>query len=91
MKQKEYPVRKGQVLEVTVSGYTSEGMGVARVDGLAVFIHNAIEGERLKIKIAHLGHTAASPILWRFCSPVPTAEKRIAPMPATAAAVCSGT
>lgn len=59
MKQKEYPVSKGQVLDVTVTGYTSEGMGVARVDGLAVFIHNAIEGEKLKIKIAHLGHTAA--------------------------------
>ena len=52
MKQKDYPVYKGQVLEVTVTGYTSEGMGVAKVDGLAVFIHNAIEGEQLKIKIA---------------------------------------
>ena len=59
MKQKEYPVRKGQILEVDITGYTSEGQGVARVEGLAVFVAGAIKGERVKIKIAHLGHTAA--------------------------------
>ena len=79
MKQKEYPVRKGQVLEVTVSGYTSEGMGVARVDGLAVFIHNAIEGERLKIKIAHLGHTAAYADIVEILQPSPHRRKEDCP------------
>ena len=59
MKQKDYPVYKGQVLEVDITGYTSEGQGVARVEGLAVFVAGAIRGERVKIKIAHLGHTAA--------------------------------
>ena len=59
MKQKDYPVYKGQVLEVDIDGYTSEGQGVAHVDGLAVFVAGAICGERVKIRIAHLGHTAA--------------------------------
>ncbi|MBP3633572.1 MAG: 23S rRNA (uracil(1939)-C(5))-methyltransferase RlmD [Oscillospiraceae bacterium] len=59
MKQREYPVYKGQVLEVQITGYTSEGQGVARVEGLAVFVAGAIKGERVKIRIAHLGHTAA--------------------------------
>ncbi len=59
MKQSQYPVYKGQVLEVSITGYTSEGQGVARVDGLAVFVAGGIVGERLKIRIAHLGHTAA--------------------------------
>ena len=59
MKQSKYPVYKGQVLEVSITGYTSEGQGVARVDGLAVFVAGGIVGERLKIRIAHLGHTAA--------------------------------
>lgn len=59
MKQEDYPVYKGQVLEVDITGYTSEGQGVARVDGLAVFVAGAIRGERVKIRIAHLGHTAA--------------------------------
>ena len=59
VKQREYPVYKGQVLDVEITGYTSEGQGVARVEGLAVFVAGAIRGERVKIKIAHLGHTAA--------------------------------
>ena len=59
MKQKDYPVYKGQVLDVDITGYTSEGQGVARVEGLAVFVAGAIRGERVKIRIAHLGHTAA--------------------------------
>ena len=59
MKQKDYPVRKGQVLDVEITGYTSEGAGVARVDGLAVFVAGAICGETVRIRIAHLGHTAA--------------------------------
>ena len=79
MKQKDYPVYKGQVLEVTVTGYTSEGMGVARVDGLAVFIHNAMEGERLKIKIAHLGHTAAYADIVEILQPSPHRRKEDCP------------
>ena len=71
MKQKEYPVRKGQVLDVTIEAYTSEGMGVARVDGLAVFVHGGIQGERLKIRIAHLGHTAAYADIVEILQPSP--------------------
>ena len=59
MKQANYPVYKGQVLEVEITGYTSEGQGVARVEGLAVFVAGAIRGERVRIRIVHLGHTAA--------------------------------
>ncbi len=71
VKQKEYPVRKGQVLDVTIEAYTSEGMGVARVDGLAVFVHGGIQGERLKIRIAHLGHTAAYADIVEILQPSP--------------------
>lgn len=59
MKQAQYPVRKGQSLEVNVTGYTSEGQGVARVEGLAIFIPGVIRGERVQITVEHLGHTAA--------------------------------
>lgn len=59
MKQTQYPVRKGQGLEVEIQGYTSEGQGVARVEGLAVFVPGVIRGERVRITIEHLGHTAA--------------------------------
>ena len=48
VKQSEYPVRLGQVLELTITGYTSEGQGVARVEGLAVFVSGAIRGETVR-------------------------------------------
>ena len=36
-KNKQYPAR--------IEGYTSEGLGVARIDGQAVFVHRALRGE----------------------------------------------
>ena len=71
MKQKEYPVRKGQVLDVEITGYTSEGAGVARVEGLAVFVAGGICGETLRVRIAHLGHTAAYADILKILTPSP--------------------
>ena len=34
VKQREYPVRLGQVLDLAITGYTSEGQGVGRVEGV---------------------------------------------------------
>ena len=42
---------KNQIYEATVTGYTSEGQGVAHIDGCAVFIPNAIAGEVYKVRI----------------------------------------
>ena len=66
-----YPVHVGQILEADVTGYTSEGSGVARVENLAVFIAGAIRGERVKLRIAHIGHTAAYGELLQVIAPSP--------------------
>jgi 23S rRNA (uracil1939-C5)-methyltransferase len=42
---------KNQIYEATVTDYTSEGQGVAHIDGCAVFIPNAIAGEVYKVRI----------------------------------------
>ena len=42
---------KNQIYEATVTDYTSEGQGVAHIDGCAVFIPNAIAGETYKVRI----------------------------------------
>ena len=42
---------KNQTYEATVTDYTSEGQGVAHIDGCAVFIPNSIAGEVYKIRI----------------------------------------
>ena len=51
---------KNQVYEVTVTDYTAEGQGVAHVEGCAVFLPNAIAGERYKIRIEKAQKTWAA-------------------------------
>ena len=38
-------LEKNKVYRARIEGYTSEGLGVARIDGQAVFIHRALRGE----------------------------------------------
>ena len=42
---------KNQIYEATVTDYTSEGQGIAHIEGCAVFLPNAIAGERYKVRI----------------------------------------
>ena len=38
-------LEKNKVHRARIEGYTSEGLGVARIDGQAVFVHRALRGE----------------------------------------------
>lgn len=42
---------KNQLHTVTVTGYTAEGLGVARIDGQVVFIHGGVRGEVCVVRI----------------------------------------
>ena len=42
---------KNQIYEAVITDYTSEGQGVAHIEGCAVFIPNAIAGERVTVRI----------------------------------------
>jgi len=42
---------KNQIYETTVTDYTTEGQGIAHIEGCAVFIPNAISGEKIKVRI----------------------------------------
>ena len=44
-------LQKNSIHQVTVENYSSEGMGVARIDGQVVFIHRALAGEVCDIQI----------------------------------------
>lgn len=52
-------MKKNEIYRAAVSGFTSEGLGVCRVDGCAVFVPNAVPGEEYDIRITHIGKTAA--------------------------------
>ena len=44
-------LEKGKIYEAAISDYTAEGQGVAKIEGCAVFIPNAIAGEVCRIRI----------------------------------------
>ena len=44
-------LQKNQLHTVTVTGYSEEGLGVARIDGRVVFIHGGVRGERCTVRI----------------------------------------
>ena len=44
-------LQKNQLHTVAVTGYTAEGLGVARVDGRVVFVHGGVRGEVCAIRI----------------------------------------
>ena len=51
---------KNQIYEAEISNYTSEGQGVAKIEGCAVFIPNAICGERVRVRIEKAQKTWAT-------------------------------
>ena len=53
-------LRRNDRIPLTITGYTSEGLGVARAeDGMAVFVADAIAGETAQVVIDHVGRSAA--------------------------------
>lgn len=51
---------KNEIYEATIVDYTAEGQGVAKIEGCAVFVPNAIAGERCTIRIEKVGKTWAA-------------------------------
>ncbi len=52
-------LKKNEIYRASVSGFTSEGLGVCRVDGCAVFVPNAAPNEEYDLRIVYIGKTAA--------------------------------
>lgn len=64
-------VREGEIYETVVDGYASDGSGVARIDSLAVFVREVVRGERVRVRIEHVGRSAAWGRLEEVLSPSP--------------------
>ena len=41
-------LEKGKIYTAGIEGYSSEGLGIARVNGAVVFVPDAVRGERLR-------------------------------------------
>ena len=51
---------QNQVYTGTVEGYSSEGLGIVRLDGAVVFVPQAVRGETVDLKITKVMKTAAA-------------------------------
>ena len=52
-------LEKNKVYRARIQGYTSEGLGVARIDGQAVFVHRALRGEDCDVLLLKVLKNAA--------------------------------
>ena len=82
---------KNQVYEAVITDYTAEGLGVAKVEGCAVFVPNAIAGERCKIRIEKVGKTWAAGKITELLERSPHRINRVCPVAKLWAAAISTT
>ena len=66
--------RKNQLIPLEIEGYSSEGDGIARLEGMAVFVKGAIRGETCLVKLLKVGKTAAWGKVGRSALPPPPAR-----------------
>ena len=72
-------LNKNQIYTAVIEDYTTEGQGVAHVEGCAVFVPNAIAGERCEIRIVKAARTWAAGRLVKLLEPSPHRVNRACP------------
>ena len=65
------PLIKNNTYQCEITGYTSEGLGVAKVDGAVVFINNAVKGDIANIKIVKTTKNISYGIISELLTPSP--------------------
>ena len=77
---------KNQIYEAVITNYTSEGQGVAHIEGCAVFIPNAIAGETVRVRIEKAQKTWAAGKIVELLEKSPYRRNRECPV----AKLCGG-
>ncbi len=62
-------LEKNKIYRARIEGYTSEGLGVARIDGQAVFVHRALRGEDCDVLLLKVLKNAAFGKAVKVCEP----------------------
>jgi 23S rRNA (uracil1939-C5)-methyltransferase len=71
------PVSRGDEIVVTIDNHSSEGDGVAHVDGFALFVHGAIAGEEVRVRVDEVKPTYARGTIKDILAP--SAARVVAP------------
>ena len=69
--QQTAPVRKNQIIPLTITGMTAEGNGVGHFCGLAVFVPQTAVGDVLDVRIVKVQKRLAYGIIAQIVSPSP--------------------
>lgn len=62
-------LHKNQIISLSISGITSEGNGIGRCDGMAVFVPYTVPGDQLMAKVVKVNKSYAYAIVDRFTRP----------------------
>ena len=79
-------LEKSKIYEAVITDYTSEGQGVAKIEGCAVFIPNAIVGETCRVRIEKAAKTWAAGKIVEILEKSPHRINRACPV----AKLCGG-
>ena len=79
-------LEKNKIYEAVICDYTAEGLGVAKIEGCAVFIPNAIVGETCQVRIEKIGKTWAAGKITQLLESSPHRVNRACPV----AKLCGG-
>lgn len=79
-------LEKNAVYEALVTDYTAEGQGIAHIEGITVFIPNAIAGERVRVRIEAVRKTWAAGKITELLEKSPHRVNRQCPV----AKLCGG-
>ena len=67
---------EGHTYPLRIEGYSSDGAGVARLDGMVVFVQGGIRGELCQVRLTHVGRSALWGVVREVTEPSPA---RISP------------
>ena len=79
-------LEKNQIYEAVITDYTAEGQGIAHIEGITVFIPNAIAGERVLVRIETVRKTWAAGKITELLEKSPHRVNRTCPV----AKLCGG-
>jgi len=80
-------MQKNDEIVLKITDYTSEGSGIGRYDGMAVFVPLAAIGDTVKVKVLKVKKPMPTARLWRLLSRQLTEQRLTAKFSANAAAV----
>ena len=65
-------LEKNRIYRAHIDGYSSEGLGIARIDGQVVFVHGAVRGETCDVLVMKVLKNAAFGKIAALVEPSPT-------------------